>query len=152
MLQAATDWEATCNDCGIQFNEVGREDSNRPTPGAVTFVVRRRDGPYYATAFHASWDVSERFVNLDESYFQDDIDHIGILRHELGHILGYVHEHVRAPDLENQVGICKHEIERYEAITDYDPSSVMHFFCGDKETANFSISEEDEVGHRSVYK
>ena len=149
MRNAAADWLAACTECGIDITEVTHTASDRPRPGTITFVVHQDNGPYLATAFHRSWSDRRRYLKLDADFFANDVDHVGVLRHELGHILGYVHEHIRSN--QTPIGICKREREHSKAITPYDPKSVMHLVCGASEAASFPISDSDIVGHRHVY-
>ena len=54
---------------------------------------------YLARAFFPNEERAERNVLIDESSFHVDPDGalqlVGILRHELGHTLGWRHEHTR---------------------------------------------------------
>lgn len=150
MQSASTDWKNACPDCTVSFAEAPRA---APTDSAsATFVVRRHNGlDAIATAFYPSRSPGHRALLLGSRYFGNAVDHVGVLRHELGHILGYVHEHLSAPNPDDLIGICLYEDERHEAITPYDPSSVMHYFCADEEATHFAISDTDAAGHRRVY-
>src|SRR5258705_182690 len=73
------------------------------TPGVASegalFTVRFLDvgGQFIAAAFSPNDPISRRRVVIDPSYFaaQPSFDPIGVLRHELGHVLGFRHEHIR---------------------------------------------------------
>ena len=152
MEKAAEDWEALCGNCGIDFKEVIHPYGESPDPGIVTFVVERDPGAYVAFAFYRSWKVKRRYLQLGTTFFADDVDHVGVLRHEIGHILGYVHENFRSSTA--SIGICKDDWENpgyYKAITPYDSSSVMHLVCGSAEADSFPISDQDTAGHRQLY-
>jgi len=45
----------------------------------------------------------------------------GVFRHELGHVLGLRHEHIRAP------GTFCTEDSSWRGVTAYDSASVMHY-------------------------
>lgn len=78
----------------------------------------------------------------------------GVLRHELGHILGLRHEHPWAPG----GGGCG-EQQTYAAqdlggrqLTAYDQNSVMHYpQCAGNPSSTFEITFLDGVGVRSLY-
>ena len=52
------------------------------------------DGPIAQAFFPSSVD---RTLRIFPSYFRSDMefDSVGVLRHEIGHILGYRHEHIQ---------------------------------------------------------
>ncbi|MEL6301659.1 MAG: PKD domain-containing protein [Pseudomonadota bacterium] len=51
----------------------------------------------------------------------------GLVQHELGHVLGLVHEHIRVSSCD---GIAVEGVD-YESITTYDQNSVMHYRSSD---------------------
>lgn len=149
LARAARDWVAACNNCGIIFREVPATPGIQPRDGGgPLFVVRYQPDQfdYLAIAFFANDPAFKRYVSLTPGFFATSFDQTGILRHELGHVLGYRHEHNRA------LTGCSFEDDRWVALTPYDPKSVMHYFCGGGGTKQLQISASDLAGHRALYR
>ena len=146
MATAAREWESACPACKVTFTHV-REHDALPSHERVVFVVRGMDsgGSFTAVAFFPSDPPSERFLYVDPSYFDADFDRVGILRHELGHVLGYRHEHIQ------DVPGCYREDRSWIALGPYDPKSVMHYPCGGGGGRTFALSASDRDGHRGWY-
>jgi len=106
-LQDATrDWSSVC---GVWFTEVKRKK------GAL-FVVRYNSASrpgLMATAFFPHSPPSERLLCIYPDFYTMGFTPAGILRHELGHILGFQHEDIRLTSL----------VDPY--TTEYDTQSVM---------------------------
>ncbi|SNS21062.1 hypothetical protein SAMN06893096_102519 [Geodermatophilus pulveris] len=149
MTQATADWEGTC---GVDFAHVPAADqSDDVRPGGVVFPVRHIDagGAFIAAAFFPHDPPSRRRVLIDPSYFtQGTFDRTGVMRHELGHVLGFRHEHIRS----GAPPVCPDEdLGDTLDLTDYDPQSVMHYFCGGVGRPELAITALDRTGSRSVY-
>lgn len=146
MMRATGDWVDACPECQLTFTH--RADSDdRPDLASVTFVVRQVDarGSFIAAAFFPSSPVANRYVNIDPSFFTTDFDRAGVLRHELGHVIGYRHEHTRG------VKGCYYEDAHWLPLTQYDPQSVMHYLCGNAGSIRLQLTPLDVVGHRQQY-
>ncbi len=148
MARATQDWMDTC---GVTFRHVPELDDSASTrPEGVVFPVRGIDanGAFIASAFFPTDAGTRRRVLIDPSYFTAPFDGVGVLRHELGHTLGFRHEHIRSgapaicPD-ESTVGTVE--------LSDYDPQSVMHYFCGGVGSRTLEISGVDRAGSQLVY-
>jgi hypothetical protein len=148
--RAVDDWMATC---GVQFThkpELDDSDSLRP-PGAL-FVVREFDagGEFIAAAFFPTDPVERRHVLVDPSFYSQSLsfDRVGVFRHELGHVLGFRHEHI----VSGKPPGCPDE-DTYGTIhlTDYDAKSVMHYFCGGLGSKSLAITEKDRTAAQGVY-
>lgn len=134
-------------------------------PDGVTFAVTLANLPnsVIASAFfpndpQAEWNVYVSPTN----YFGSNLafDRIGVLRHELGHVLGFRHEHPRS---EAPLVCQTNEIFDGDVIplTEYDPVSVMHYFCRgfnnpQQETLNqerrkLKLTEVDKRALRLIY-
>lgn len=148
MKTATGDWEDAC---GVNFEHKQDLDSSASTtPEGVLFPVRGFDtgGRFIAAAFFPNDPRNRRRMVIDPSYFRTSFDRVGVLRHELGHVLGFRHEHIRsgAPSL------CPDEttVDTIN-LTDYDPQSCMHYFCGGVGSKTLAITEVDKTGARKVY-
>lgn len=146
MTKATSDWVDACPECQLTFTHRADFD-DRPDLGGVTFVVRQVDarGTFIAAAFFPSSPLASRYVNIDPSYFATDFDRTGVLRHELGHVIGYRHEHTRG------VKGCYYEDDHWFPLTQYDPQSVMHYLCGGAGSILLQLTPLDFAGHRQQY-
>lgn len=147
IAQAAREWEQVC---GVKFQHLtdldGGVDPNGPKPVFTVQEFQRPD--YYALAFLPNYPIAERILFVDACYLSADHDRVGILRHELGHVLGFRHEHIRTAD---RGGYGREEHEDLTApITDYDSESVMHY-PPPHERSDFKLSEFDRRGAVYLY-
>jgi hypothetical protein len=103
---AATDWENRCPECGVSFTEKQLADLSGLS-ATRTFIIRFQNVPGgpIATSFFPSSAPSERIVAIFPGYLATDLsfDPVGVLRHEIGHILGYRHEHIFTPTCGNSL-------------------------------------------------
>jgi hypothetical protein len=103
---------------------------------------------YTARAFFPNSSRSGRNVLIDSSAFGNlgVWTLTGVLRHELGHTLGFRHEHTRL----SSTG-C-YEDASWRALTNYDSSSVMHYpQCKGTQTGDLVLTASDKSGARSLY-
>lgn len=158
-LQATRDWEQTCN---IKFRHLEAYDSqNLMEPaGELTFVVVAADVQgFIAEAFFPNDSTSERRVIVTPSYYTTTVNHIGVLRHEIGHILGFRHEQVRPESpadcryVRNEQGqlVQIEPMANGVPLTDYDRNSVMHYLCAGAGTRELKITALDRKGAQEVY-
>ncbi len=150
-MQAATAaWEAVAD---LQFHYIQSEDQDCGTSNEqVMFDVRpvNANGAFLAAAFFPNDPRAERSVVIDASSFGLDPNQAltlrGILRHELGHVLGGRHEHTRP-----EAGTC-FEDQDWRGVTNYDAFSVMHYpQCNGLGDWTLRLTESDKNGIACIY-
>jgi Dual-action HEIGH metallo-peptidase len=154
MQQATENWERTC---GVRYeHRADLDDSSGTQNPGVLFTVREFDagGQFIASAFFPTDPRNRRRVLIDPSYYDPSLrfNKVGVLNHELGHTLGFRHEHVnpQAP------AACPDE-PLFAAggvatpLTMYDPKSTMHYFCGGVGSTELAITDLDRVGSQKIY-
>ena len=149
MRVAAADWD---HGGRVSFRYVPEEDPYCvPGNHRVDFDVRPTSGkPYYARAFLPSASRFYRNILVDEQAWSAHPWTVtGFMRHELGHVLGFRHEHARRADLPHY---CSPESNDYRPLTAYDSASVMHYqHCYGTGSGDYTLTELDRVGMVSVY-
>lgn len=150
-MRAATGaWEAAC---GINFAHLAAfDDGSQPTTPGPLFYVRgeNTNGELIAAAFFPNDPPTERRIIIDPVFFAPSLgfNPVGVLRHELGHVLGFRHEHIRS----EAPPICPDEsLDQTIDLTVYDPQSVMHYFCGNVGSTELELTELDRQAARSLY-
>lgn len=121
------------------------------TSSKVTFVVRylHTGSNTIASAFFPHYPKNRWKIKVAPKYYTTRADQVGIFRHEIGHILGFRHEHIRSgAPLE-----CKRETDiTFDTLTNYDSMSVMHYPCGGAGNLKLTFTERDIQGARLIYK
>ena len=146
MESGAGQWESASS--GVDFSHVASEDANCTTSNnAVLFSVEPVTGAQYvARAFFPSTPDRTRnvLVNTDQIFSSgwapDDV-----LAHELGHTLGFRHEHTRP-----EAGTC-FEDDNWRPLTPYDSSSIMHYPQCNGSDDDLSMTNMDRDGIKKVY-
>ena len=150
MQFATSDWAGLC---GVTFEYRADKDHDPNLAfGDVLFPVVRQNGGgnTIAMAFFPNDPVERRLVVCFDGYFSggSGFDPVGVLRHELGHVLGFRHEHIRpeAPDF-----FHPESLEHTHFLTDYDPQSVMHYIGPGVGNPELEFTEGDRDGSQRVY-
>ncbi|MFP2904764.1 M57 family metalloprotease [Pyxidicoccus sp. 3LFB2] len=146
MAQAAAAWQQV----NVRFQHRSDQDGAcTATNNSVVFDVRPVSGQsYLARAFFPSFSRAGRNVLIDASSFGNNAPWTltGILRHELGHTLGFRHEHTRP-----EARTC-FEDNNWRALTAYDAASVMHYpHCNGSNRGDLSLTASDVSGTYALY-
>jgi hypothetical protein len=115
------------------------------------YAADHRDGERFVVkSFFPSEPRPQHQIVVDASAFGDlgPFTLAGVLRHELGHVLGFRDESTR-PEAARR---C-YEDRKWRALTDYDAGSVMQLgpMCGGTNRGDFVITPIDFEGAQQVY-
>ncbi len=153
MKEATEAWEAVA---GIDFKHAVELDGNCDATTAVTFDVNPapEEAGYLARAFFPNSARGERNVLIHSSTFTAEapITATGILRHELGHTIGFRHEHARWEAWLRGSFMCGEPPAGVRALTTYDPGSVMHYpQCRGTGDWSLVLTDFDKEGAAKLY-
>ena len=148
--RAAQSWS---NVVGVRFQRVDATPCDDTTN--VTFNVAQLTMDYNALAFFPGDARSDRELFVGPSAFTTNAggrDLEGILRHELGHILGFRHEHIWIDCVGFDEDPDQGDGENARQLTPYDADSVMHYpQCGSSPQNGYRQSVHDYRGAASLY-
>ena len=138
-------WEGASS--AVDFIYDSSQDSNCTTSNdAVLFPVEPIEtSEYIARAFFPSSPDSEMNVLVDDSITSSGWPPANIMGHELGHTLGFRHEHTRP-----EAGVC-FEDNNWRPLTPYDSDSIMHYPQCNGTSSDLGFSALDGQGVAALY-
>jgi hypothetical protein len=147
MQQGAANWENASS--AIDFIHVPSADTDCTTRNnAVVFSVEpTKTTQYIARAFFPSSSDRSRNVLVNSTSLQNSGSWTpsNIMGHELGHTLGFRHEHTRP-----EAGTC-FEDNNWRPLTPYDSASIMHYPQCNGSSDDLSFTSTDAAGTRALY-
>jgi len=146
MAGGAALWEGATS--RVNFTYVPAQDSSCNTRNSsVLFSVEPvSTTQYIARAFFPSTSKRSRNVLIDDSIWTSgNWEPVDILAHELGHTLGFRHEHTRP-----EAGTC-FEDNSWRPLTAYDAASIMHYPQCNGSSDDLEFQASDAAGVRALY-
>jgi hypothetical protein len=145
--QGTAMWEGASS--AIDYVHVSSQDSKCTTRNnSVVFSVEpTRTQQYIARAFFPSTTKRQRktLVNAGSLQNAGSWTPSNIMGHELGHTLGFRHEHTRP-----EAGTC-FEDNNWRALTPYDSASIMHYPQYNGSSDDLSMTSTDRAGAAALY-
>jgi hypothetical protein len=159
MQEAAAEWEAVA---GVRFVYLpGQDSACNPANTSVEFevildpispVAPNGEPLYGANAAYPSVPRPGRQVRIHSATVTGS-GLVNTLTHELGHMLGFQHEHVRVSQFGESFA-CNWDVPTaFRGVTDYDPDSIMHYedCAGSTESSGDAVSAQDANGASALY-
>lgn len=146
MAAGAQLWEDASS--RIDYVHVPSQDASCTTRNkSVVFSVEPvATTQYIARAFFPSTPKRSRNVLVDDSIWSSGSwTPANIMGHELGHTLGFRHEHTRP-----ESGTC-FEDNNWRPLTPYDSASIMHYPQCNGTSSNLSMTATDRQGAAALY-
>jgi Metallo-peptidase family M12 len=149
MNSAASAWESASGG-GVNFVHMSSLDGNCSSrTSSVVFNLRQvTTNQYLARAFFPSTSRKGREILVAKDTFGNikPWSPAGVLRHEVGHTIGFRHEHTRP-----ESGTC-FENSQWRALTGYDSGSVMHYpQCNGSNSGDLNLTNADKSGAAALY-
>ncbi|MGC4066940.1 MAG: M57 family metalloprotease [Polyangiaceae bacterium] len=153
MQRAASGWEAAANVRFVHLSNLDNSTDCVRTSSKVKYNVERN----YSAGFTAgmgfpSFSKASRYLEMGDTSTWTDSFLLAVLTHEMGHALGFTHEHDSATGCD----LTANDAAGYRKLTCYDGGSAMHYpdragWTGGTRKENI-ISQRDIEGAQSVYE
>jgi len=152
MGATASDYQGITN---VQFVHDNSQDSvcTSANNNVVFNVIPVTNVSYAASAFLPSFPRTQRRLDINTSVIPGGsfpFSLTGILRHELGHVIGLRHEHIRPES--GAFGDDCTEGSNWFPLTGYDSNSVMHYpQCSGTNLGDLFLTANDIAGIQTLY-
>ena len=146
MAAGAGLWEAATTKVNFVYVSAQNSSCNTRNNNVLFSVEPVNTSQYIARAFFPSTSKRSRNVLIDDSIWSSGNWEPGdILAHELGHALGFRHEHTRP-----EAGTC-FEDNNWRPLTPYDSKSIMHYPQCNGGSSDLEFQASDAAGVRALY-
>ena len=146
MASGAGQWEAASSKVNFVYVPAQDASCNTRNNNVLFSVEPVNSSTYIARAFFPSSPKRSRNVLVDDSIWTSGSwTPSNIVAHELGHTLGFRHEHTRP-----ESGTC-FEDNNWRPLTPYDSASIMHYPQCNGSSDDLSMTDQDRTGIRALY-
>ncbi|RPI85419.1 MAG: hypothetical protein EHM42_06735 [Planctomycetaceae bacterium] len=149
---ASGDWNAAATSAKLKISFAEAESGQSPV---FRFQFENFSDPnLYAVAFFPNDPAFKRVVRVGPTMLKTgaQFDPVGVLRHELGHVLGFRHEHIR-PEAPRHIESWVVGTIGAQVLTNYDPRSLMHYpMTPGYGTTDFRLTDRDKEGLAALYR